>query len=73
MQSYVKISLILCSYGFLREMRPSEPFVTEFLLDKRWRNVNETDLNRNVYPYGTYSYLAQLFIIFLVTDILRYE
>lgn len=73
MQGYVKVSLILCFYGFLREMRPNEPFVTEFLSDPRWRDLNSTDLNRKVYPYGTYSYVAQLFVVFLITDILRYE
>ncbi|XP_063704597.1 thiamine transporter 1-like [Culicoides brevitarsis] len=73
MQNYVKVSLILCAYGFLREMRPSEPFVSEFLLDKRWRNITDIQLNRQVYPVGTFSSLAQLFIIFLITDILRYK
>lgn len=73
MQNYVKVSLILCLYGFLREMRPSEPFVTEFLSDPRWRDINSTTLNREVYPVGTYAYLSQLIIIFLVTDILRYK
>uniref|UniRef100_A0A336M1E5 CSON010234 protein n=1 Tax=Culicoides sonorensis TaxID=179676 RepID=A0A336M1E5_CULSO len=73
MQNYLKVSLILCCYGFLREMRPSEPFVTEFLSDQRWRNITSTELNREVYPVGTYSYLVLLIIVFLITDILRYK
>lgn len=28
-------------------------------------------VNRDVYPVGTYSYAAQLIIVFLVTDFLR--
>lgn len=52
-------------------MRPSEPFVTSFLSDDRWRNVTSEQVNRQIYPFGTYSYLCQLCIVFLITDILR--
>lgn len=51
-------------------MRPSEPFVIEFLSGE-WRNVTAEQVNRELYPIGTYSYLGQLVIVFLVTDILR--
>lgn len=71
MKEWIKISLVLCSFGFFREMRPSEPFVTTFLSDERWRNVTSEQINREIYPIGTYSYLAQLCIVFLVTDVLR--
>jgi ABC-type phosphate transport system permease subunit len=70
MQSWMKISLILCSFGFFREFRPSEPFVTEFLAGE-WRNVTKDQLNFEVYPIGTYSALALLVIVFLITDFLR--
>lgn len=70
MQEWVKISLMLCTFGFFREMRPSEPFVTEFLSGE-WRDIEPEQLNREVYPIGTYSYLALLIVVFLVTDILR--
>ncbi|XP_072935632.1 thiamine transporter 1-like [Epargyreus clarus] len=72
MQAWIKITLILCAFGTLREIRPSEPFVTEFLLGE-WRNITETQLNRDVYPVGTYSYLAQLVLVFLITDFLRFK
>lgn len=52
-------------------MRPSEPFVTEFLSNGVWRNVTSEQVNREIYPFGTYSYLAQLCVVFLITDILR--
>lgn len=29
--------------------------------------------NREIYPLGTYSYMAQLIIIFLITDFVRYK
>lgn len=30
-------------------------------------------VNQQIYPVGTYSYLAQLVVVFLVTDLLRYK
>lgn len=70
METWWKISLVLCSFGFFREFRPSEPFVTEFLSGE-WRNISSIQLNRDVYPIGTYSTLGLLVIVFLITDILR--
>ncbi|XP_045453924.1 thiamine transporter 1-like [Melitaea cinxia] len=72
MQNWIKITLVLCFFGTLREIRPSEPFVTEFLLGE-WRNITEAQLNRDVYPVGTYSYLALLVLVFLITDFLRFK
>lgn len=73
MKDWLKISLILSVFGFLKEIRPSEPFVFEFLIDKRWRNVTEAEITSKVYPVATYSYLAHLVIIFLITDLCRYK
>lgn len=72
MEPWLRISCLLCVFGFLREIRPSEPYITEFLLDGS-RNITDVQVNREVYPVGTYSYLAQLVIVFLVTDFLRYK
>lgn len=72
MQTWLRISLLLCSFGFFREMRPSEPFVVEYLTGPD-RNITSEELNREIYPFGTYSVLVQLIFVFLVTDILRYK
>uniref|UniRef100_A0A1L8EFP6 Putative micronutrient transporter folate transporter family n=2 Tax=Haematobia irritans TaxID=7368 RepID=A0A1L8EFP6_HAEIR len=72
MLEWQKISALLCVFGFFREMRPSEPYITEFLAGP-WRNITEDQINRQVYPVGTYSYLAQLVIVFLITDLLLYK
>lgn len=72
MQEWLKVSLLLCTFGLVREIRPSEPYVSEFLLGP-WRNITEETLNKDVYPVGTYSYLSQLVIVFLVTDYLKYK
>lgn len=72
MLSWLQITLILCAFGLLREIRPSEPFVTEFLLGE-WRDISEEQLNREVYPIGTYCYLGLLVVVFLITDFLRFK
>ncbi|XP_034665942.1 thiamine transporter 1 [Drosophila subobscura] len=72
MKEWLKISCLLCVFGCVREIRPSEPYVTEFLLGP-WRNITETQLTHDVYPVGTYSYLVQLVFVFLITDFLRYK
>ncbi|CAB3221005.1 unnamed protein product [Arctia plantaginis] len=72
MLSWIQITLILCAFGLMREIRPSEPFVSEFLLGE-WRNITDEQLNRDVYPIGTYSYLSLLIIVFLITDFLRFK
>ncbi|PZC87308.1 thiamine transporter 2 [Helicoverpa armigera] len=72
MLAWIQVTLILCAFGLLREIRPSEPFVSEFLLGE-WRNITEEQLNRDVYPIGTYSYLGLLVVVFLITDFLRFK
>lgn len=72
MDNWLKISLLLCLFGFFREMRPSEPFVTEYLAGD-WRNLTSETIYQEVYPFGTYAVLAQLVVVFLVTDLLRYK
>ncbi|KAG4080336.1 hypothetical protein HA402_010828 [Bradysia odoriphaga] len=72
MLSWIKISLMLCFFGFLREIRPSEPFVTDYMIHP-WRNITSEMVNRYVFPIGTYSYAAQLVIVFLITDFLKYK
>lgn len=73
MNNVIKVSLLLCAFGFFREMRPSEPFVAEFYAGEEWRNATIGRVNREIYPAGTYSYMAQLIIIFLITDMVRYK
>ncbi|XP_058445950.1 thiamine transporter 1-like [Malaya genurostris] len=72
MQQWLKISLLLCTFGFLKEIRPSEPFIVDYLAGP-WRNITMTEVVQEVFPIGTYSYLSQLVVIFLVTDLLRYK
>lgn len=51
-------------------MRPSEPYHAEILVSE-WYNFTADEVNRFVYPVGSYSQLALLIVVFLVTDFLR--
>lgn len=73
MNDWLKISLLLSIFGFLKELRPSEPYLYDYLIDPRWRNISDEQVQQQVYPIGSYSYLAQLFIVFLITDLCRYK
>ncbi|XP_067645984.1 thiamine transporter 1-like [Eurosta solidaginis] len=72
MKGWLRISFILCICGFAHELRPNEPYVTEFLLGYG-RNLTQDELSREIYPVSTYSYLATLVLVFLITDFLRYK
>ncbi|XP_055859380.1 thiamine transporter 1-like [Episyrphus balteatus] len=72
MKSWLKISMLLCSFGFLRELRPSDSFATEFLSGE-WHEITSEQVNKELYPLGIYMNLGWLVIILLVTDMLRYK
>jgi len=64
--------LLLCLYGFLKELRPSEPYLTKFLIGPH-HNLTIEEVYEEVFPVWTYSYLTLLPIVFLITDYLRYK
>ena len=39
MKEWLWTTLLLCVYGFLKELRPSEPFITEYLIEPKWVNI----------------------------------
>lgn len=53
-------------------MKPSEPFLTPYLKAPP-KNLTEEELDNQIYPVWTYSYLVTLSVVFLVTDLLRYK
>ncbi|XP_045653556.1 thiamine transporter 1 [Ursus americanus] len=63
---------LLCAYGFFASLRPSEPFLTPYLLGPD-KNLTEKEVFNEIYPVWTYSYLVLLFPVFLATDYLRYK
>ncbi|XP_036395941.1 thiamine transporter 1 [Megalops cyprinoides] len=71
-EPWVYPTVLLCVYGFFSSMKPSEPFLTAFLMGPD-KNLTETEVVNEIYPVWTYSYLALLFPVFLATDYLRYK
>jgi len=65
-------TFLLCCYGFFKEIRPSEPFLTEYLISNH-TGVTEQEVYHDIYPVWTYSYLAILILVFLVTDLAKYK
>lgn len=65
-------TVLLCLYGFFKEMKPSEPFLTPYLRT-RPNNFTDEQLENEIYPVWTYSFLVALFVVFFVTDFLRYK
>ena len=39
MKPWISTTGLLCLYGFLKELRPSEPFLTEYLIGPQWVNI----------------------------------
>ncbi|XP_044761940.1 thiamine transporter 2-like [Coccinella septempunctata] len=72
METWLKLSLLLCVFGFFKEIRPSEHFIYEYLSGP-WRNITGEEVISEVYPVGTYGYLVLLVVVFLITDLLRYK
>ncbi|XP_072263816.1 thiamine transporter 2 [Pyxicephalus adspersus] len=63
---------LLCIYGFFTNMRPSEPFLTPYLTGPE-HNLTLEQVTNSVFPVWTYSYLAILFPVFVLTDYVRYK
>ncbi|TGZ53322.1 thiamine transporter 1-like [Temnothorax longispinosus] len=68
---WVKISCILCLFGCFKDFRPSESFITDYLTG--WKNFTASEVNHEIYPVTTYSYLSTLILVFLITDFIRYK
>uniref|UniRef100_A0A3Q1HNP0 Solute carrier family 19 member 3b n=1 Tax=Anabas testudineus TaxID=64144 RepID=A0A3Q1HNP0_ANATE len=63
---------VLSLYGFFANCRVAEPFLTPYLIGPH-KNISGEVLNNYLFPIWTYSYLAFLFPVFLLTDFLRYK
>lgn len=63
---------LLCTYGFFSTVKPLEPFLIPFLNGPD-KNLTSEQVNNTILPVWTYSYLAVLVPVFLLTDWLRYK
>ncbi|KAM3915811.1 reduced folate transporter [Leptodactylus fuscus] len=62
----------LCFYGFMTQLRPGESFITPFLLSPEM-NFTKEQVTNEITPVLSYSYMAVLVPVFLLTDYLRYK
>ncbi|XP_052131763.1 thiamine transporter 1 isoform X3 [Frankliniella occidentalis] len=62
----------LCILGFFKEFRPSESFLTQYLVGS-WKKLTQEEVNQEIYPIGTYSTLVLLIVVFLITDVVCYK
>ena len=60
METWPVTCAILCLFGFLKDFKPSEPFLTPYLTEPQWVNITLDQAYQQVYPVWTYSYLAVL-------------
>uniref|UniRef100_A0A665W4N3 Thiamine transporter 1-like n=1 Tax=Echeneis naucrates TaxID=173247 RepID=A0A665W4N3_ECHNA len=63
---------LLCIYGFFSTVKPLEPFLIAFLTGPD-KNLTTEQVNNQIFPVWTYSYLSVLVPVFLLTDWLRYK
>lgn len=70
--SWIYPTVILCLFGFFSMMRPSEPFLMPYLSGPD-KNLTTEQITNEIFPVWTYSYLALLFPVFVLTDYVRYK
>ncbi|XP_068172764.1 thiamine transporter 1 isoform X2 [Antennarius striatus] len=63
---------LLCVSGFFSTVKPLEPFLIPYLTGPD-KNLTTEQVNNEVFPVWTYSYLSVLVPVFLLTDWLRYK
>ncbi|XP_029536663.1 thiamine transporter 2-like isoform X1 [Oncorhynchus nerka] len=63
---------LLCIYGFFSTVKPIEPFLIPYLTGPD-KNLTVEKVTNEIFPVWTYSYLAVLMPVFLLTDWLRYK
>ncbi|XP_039113029.1 reduced folate transporter isoform X1 [Hyaena hyaena] len=71
LKSWKCLVFYLCFYGFMAQMRPGESFITPYLLGTD-KNFTQEQVTNEITPVLSYSYLAVLVPVFLLTDYLRY-
>ncbi|XP_004842577.2 folate transporter 1 [Heterocephalus glaber] len=71
-KAWRRLVFFLCFYGFMAQMRPGESFITPYLLGP-CKNFTREQVTNEITPVLSYSYLAVLVPIFLLTDYLTYK
>ncbi|XP_051568500.1 reduced folate transporter [Myxocyprinus asiaticus] len=71
-QAWLWSVVYLCWYGFMVQLKPGEPFITPNLLSPE-KNFTREQVTNEISPVLSYSYMAVLVPVFLLTDYLRYK
>ncbi|VDI06820.1 solute carrier family 19 (thiamine transporter), member 2/3 [Mytilus galloprovincialis] len=66
------LTFLVCLYGFLKEYRPSEAYLSAYLTGP-WKNLTVEEVDNEIYPIWTYAYLLWLVPVFLLADFFRYQ
>lgn len=69
--AWSKLTIILCFYAFIKEVKIGEPFM--FKYQSEVLNLTRAELTSEIYPFYTYSYLFCSIPIFMLTDLLLYK
>lgn len=72
MEPWVKLSIWIGAFGFFKEFRPEDPYITQYLTGPMM-NFTDTEVNQVIFPVATYTSLCELVFVFLITDWLRYK
>ena len=64
---------LICCFGVFKDFRPSESYITAYLIAPEWKNLTMEQVNNEIYPVWAYSYLTTLVLVLLLTDFLRYK
>ncbi|KAK3576846.1 hypothetical protein CHS0354_002640, partial [Potamilus streckersoni] len=70
--NWILLTIITCSFGFFKNLRPSEAYLTSYLTGP-WKNLTVEQVDNEIYPWWTYSFLLWLIPVFLLTDYFRYK
>ncbi|KAE8604724.1 hypothetical protein XENTR_v10014807 [Xenopus tropicalis] len=65
-------TILLCLFGFFADMRAVDPFTAQYFTGS-YHNLTVEQVKNSVLPVWTYSYIALLIPVFLLTDYLRYK
>ncbi|XP_035658297.1 thiamine transporter 2-like [Branchiostoma floridae] len=63
---------LLCMYGFFKDMRPAVPFLTPFLRSDL-KNYTAEEVDNEIYPLLSYSWMGFLLLVLLISDFVRYK
>ncbi|KAL1448949.1 hypothetical protein WDU94_000197, partial [Cyamophila willieti] len=70
--TWQKISVLVCVFAILREFHPIESYFVKYL-ELLNPSFTKDVIKTSIYPVGTYSSLLLMVITFLITDYTRYK